>query len=487
MADIHASSIGALGESDDTLALQSALDSLAPGDTLILGTHHFISQSLRVGNGSHLQQSTQAAFTVRGTGLPGFHSSGPWAGETLLTWIGPTDPTTPMMIVDGPIVGLDLGLIHFDCALKAGYGLIVRHAQRSRFSDIIVQNFLTNPYWLRAYQSAADTWNGMSDNTWIQCSSTGPGDPYANGIRIGEDTITSPYAPINPTTLDVCRNTFINCWWACGTNGYGIDVGFADNLVFQSCTTYQGKGLRLTAPLGAITFPTELTFLHCSLSSGIESSGIHPSAGKVLFWPYQVGDGAAVPTTAGAPTALGVTTQGRFFGRWRGLPVTLCSSVLTASVPASSTQETVLGAGYDLPADTMSDQGGVLEISAAGTCVAPNPGRQLTLRTRLGGVSGPIVAERTLTIGPEAIAGCGWSLAARAACRFGGPNGSFIQAGGVFDVGGVMYGSTKAGAAQILNTRVNQLVVITAQWGAIDTSGASVSIGSFRVSYCASP
>ena len=288
------------GTTNDYTAIQNAINSLpAKGGEVILPVPtvgYSIETMLSLGNGSTSAISTKRGITFRGVSGRG---SGDW--ETVkeapvrLIWNGVSGGT--MMEVKGPISGVQLEGIMFDCNSIADTGLKVTHAFGSRFQNVMVEKYTGTAVILTAYSNPTGCSNGANQNTWNNCHAFDPIGTSANGMLIGESSVgASPH-------LNVAQNVFINCT-AAGVDlatSYGLMLRYCDDLTFIQCAYNigsTGKSLHVYATTDSVYFPYACTFINCDIwASTIAITGTWTPNAGFAFLPMPSGEDLQWPAS----------------------------------------------------------------------------------------------------------------------------------------------------------------------------------------------
>lgn len=337
---------GAVGDgaTDDTAAIQAAIDAAGTGNEVYLPEGVFkITQTLMIGDGNDTTFSTINAIAIVGAGMS-WENGGTFSGDqppgTRLHWYGPADGI--MMQVNGPIGGVRIENLTFAgfTGTNPASALVMHHPMWSRFKRLMAQGFNGSAYVIDAYTIHPDTVNGANSNLWEQVNSSHFfAGSAATGITVGVDhTDAFP-------ELDVSLNTFIGCTWYAGTGDdcTGILLQNTDNNCFYHCyssagtdAAHSGGGLRRGEITGATAvagiWPAGNSFVHCAFFPDVRNDD--PTwSGSDTFLSYVTGDGAAIPTDT---TSRGFTFDGNWFGTWNGTPMVSESVGDIAAVPGSS-------------------------------------------------------------------------------------------------------------------------------------------------------
>lgn len=140
---------GAVGDgtTDDTAAIQAALDTVPNGTCIAFPPRTFkITAPLRVGNGSSAAASTRWGITLRGQGpapFPAqFFAGYPSTGTTKILYAGPAGQD--MFDILGPLNGWGLSNMYLDGGLTARYGLSVLSASNGESRNLSFTNIVSS-------------------------------------------------------------------------------------------------------------------------------------------------------------------------------------------------------------------------------------------------------------------------------------------------------------------------------------------------------
>lgn len=300
---------GAVGDgtTNDAAAIQCAINVAKqvffPQATYAIGT------LLTAGNGTSSAVSTQNGVELIGStaGTTSVETS-PVILPTALKWIGAASGI--MLRVDGPMVGMTIRGIVFDCNSLAATGIYTRHMMLSTWQDVVVRKNTGAGIIHESYPFFSGMVQGASKNTFtnirvVDCGTGG------RGIRIGNTAATTG------DILNVAQNVWINCnFGRDGTDAtsFSMYLGFVDNCTFIETQTNasggsSGVGVYVKEPTGTgmENFPDELLFLNCPAISGFTVSGTWAPSSGILCEPYPTSDGEPIPTSA--------FVRGRTFGQ----------------------------------------------------------------------------------------------------------------------------------------------------------------------------
>jgi hypothetical protein len=235
------------------------------------------------------------------------------SAPVIFTWAGAAGGT--MMQILGPIYGIDLFGFELNCAGIAGTGIHFAHPINSKFDQILIQQYTSIGIVHDAYSSMTGLAVGSQHNLFIDVTAKYPA-PGGNGASIGAASLgTSPF-------LDVAQNVYMNCeFWRDGTSSvtYSLRLQFMDNCTFIDCETTalganNGVGIYVVPPAGATGFPAACTFINSPIQGGVSAGAGWTANEGLMFWPYPVGDGEPVPSTATPKQVYGITSKGDYFG-----------------------------------------------------------------------------------------------------------------------------------------------------------------------------
>jgi hypothetical protein len=349
---------GAVGDgvTDDTAAIQNAIDSLPPaGGTIIfeVGTY-LVTSTIEIGDGTNGSISTKSGIVLIGkAGGVGAGEFGAPTGGTRILWGGATNTSTPVIRMNGPIHSCVMTQLVIDCDAKAGRGVELQHPYQCRFTDVQVERYTTRGWMLVSRTNViVGVTQGAMDNTFINCHARDPATSAAEtGLYMdGWDA----------NNIGCSRNVFINCLWLiAGDSGTrAIYLGFVDNNQFIRCTTAWAGGTQLGVGIYAVGstttpgFPGENVFDGCSILGGYTvGSG---TTGSNMFIPYMLSDGQPLTPIDGKTKALNI--DGVLRGGWAGSACTLSGFAdTTTALPADNTTRYFSFSGYNATNVTSTD------------------------------------------------------------------------------------------------------------------------------------
>jgi hypothetical protein len=352
------------GSTDDTTVIQKCIDTVGGIYPIrpLSSKNYSISDTIEIGNGSNSAPSTQNGIAIMGSGAGITESEFAGGGySTRFTWNGVANGL--MFNIQGPIYGINVSGISFDCNHLAGTAVQFNHICDSEWTNVLAFNYVNDAYQWYAYTTPTGCVVGSSGNTFTNVSSKAPGT-NGNGAVFG-----SPAG--NAGELDVARNTWINCeFWrdTANTVGYGMKFQFIDNCTFIECASSPGGGVGLSIfiepPTGTDIkgFPAAITFINCPIlgpQGGADGSWVADET--FFFWPFPVGDGELLPTCPIPGQVLGITTKGEYVGGLRiGTNTTAIKKHLSitgnltfTSIAASFTQDQAINVAGCLVGDTV--------------------------------------------------------------------------------------------------------------------------------------
>lgn len=459
---------GAVGDgiNDDTSAIQSAIHAIpASGGAVTFPPGIYrVTAPLLLGDGSHDAKSGKNGVTLQGFGVGATPAESSSSSVSRIAWDGV--PGGAMLLVNGPIDGLRIEGLVFDCRLassSAAVGLQLNHPFKSVFRSLMVTNFTAFGIDLSAYSNPAGVVIGANHNLWENVHLYSPADG-ATGFRIGADTNGS--AP----HLDVAKNTFINVSvQVIGVDSIGIKFRFTDNLTFVHCdvmaTAAGSAAVLVEPPSGDPMFPNAILFLNSSLMNVVGQSGGWSGTSPLIFWPYPVGDGQTVPS---GTFAAGVTTKGEFFGAWKGMPL-LYSSITESQPIAGTSAETAFNRSYVLPANALTTPGTVVRITAAGrywTTGSP----VITISVKCNGVTVHSFYLPTA----QSASGYGWNVESEFVLAAVGRLGVFKRIRSLGGMGGIGAGISPDSGQVAIDTTNLQEITVTVTWGTVSSSNRIV-------------
>lgn len=323
---------GAVGDgvTDDAAAFQAAINALPErgGRIELLAKTYAIGSRIWVGTGTVSNISSRNGIHIIGRGAgTGDAESIPNTITTTLKWVGSSQSGWELLNVMGPIYGVEISGIRFDCNNLLGGAIYGQHISASKLSDISCTKWTGSAYWFDAFPAPPPGCVTGSNSVVVErMRCIGPSSGInAGGLILGSTTWgSSPH-------VDIAGWVFIKCDWQWANSGAGILLNFVDNVSWYQCTSFRGSGsggfaLQIAPPTGNTgDWPADCAFYSCALGGDIFVNGATPSwapIAKILFIPWNSGDNPNYPTNAGF---TGMTTKGEWFG---ALAPTAGSSVI---------------------------------------------------------------------------------------------------------------------------------------------------------------
>ena len=203
------------GSSDDTTAIQAAINSL-PNDGGIIqfpqASTCKVSSTLTVGDGTTSAVSTKRGVILRGSGLPNTPASAPtFSGYAAtngarLLWAGAA--SGQMLQINGPLQGWGIQILYFDCGSVSGTGAIkVVSAAFADNQNVTVQNCPGNSNVSTSNPLGGYTGVGNVDsfrNHWSNTFVVVPATAAAKGI-----VLTGDAGGTSNTDYNIFESTFV--------------------------------------------------------------------------------------------------------------------------------------------------------------------------------------------------------------------------------------------------------------------------------------
>lgn len=299
------------GVTDDTLAIQSAINSLPNQGGVVFFPigEYIITDTITIGNGTKDNVSSKNCIALIGANNAATNLS-VWAGNngTCIRYKGTA--AKPMLRILGPILNPVIENITLWGEDTASHGIYMTCGGQAKINKVTISSVTQIGLFV-------DIWNGLTvDGTTnnIQCEFTNLFINVAfnpNAVCIKTQAYGSkPNADTNMCTF---RNMFL---LYSGTGGAALYLGFMDASLFQSIHCYKNGD---TNGSHSIVFdgtelegyPHELAFYNISPSTdGYEVKG---TIGNIQFYELMVGDGAPVPNH---PSISGITSSRQIFGQY---------------------------------------------------------------------------------------------------------------------------------------------------------------------------
>lgn len=303
---VNVRDFGAVGDgvTDDTQAIQSAIDSLPNngGIVIIPGGNYKITDTIEIGNGDGEGNfSTKNGIKIIGLG-GGFTQSGTLV-PTTIRYIGVTGDNTCAIRINGRITGVCLSNFLLYCNTAVDTGISITAISGCTFESIKIMG--VNKYGIKLLGGGAPTGNFCTYNLFKQIF-----------IGLTHDNSTGLYISGNTEAHnDAWMNTFILCRiQANADNCIGMHLGYQDSCTFIRChfVTY---GSDYTGVLfdgtEAPNFPCGNCFYDCSVHNTVVRGTIRDNS----FVNHGTYDNETIPNH---PNLKGVTDRGVPFGGWGG-------------------------------------------------------------------------------------------------------------------------------------------------------------------------
>jgi hypothetical protein len=395
---ISVKDFGAVGDgtTDDYAAIQAAI-AAANGTTgakiwFPPGTYR-VTSTVTLGDGSNSQQSTKdhnITLIGAGYGTGADISNTQINGASRILYDGTTNSTAAVVALQGPLHNNAICDLQLDCNSKAGIGLNVIHVTQNSFDRVTVRNYTNIGYNLTSRNNfPSGCAYGNADNRFYDCYALQPANTSAIAIVATSGVSTSTSLVGLP---DTARCVFIGGSFVYGgnTGSYGAYLAGADNNQFWNCLFYPSSGssggydVWMEPWTGSPSFPLENNFIGCGMTRGVSGSSTGPTYGN-FFWPFQTGDGAAVPSLATAQT---MTYQGKTYingvRAWRGRQITQFDS----QTPQSTTSNTFVDVtGYSVSLAVNSDS--KLRVTFTGSAAKSTSGQGFFILSIDGTQYGP--------------------------------------------------------------------------------------------------
>lgn len=307
---------GAIGDgtTDDTIAIQAAINSLEAGGGIVWFPRgvYKITSTLTAGNGSASGPSSINGIKLIGEG--GWHyenifAAGDFTSTSAVTLLWGSASASTMLEVHGPITSFELSGMLLNGNDVAARCLTTYHICNSAMTDVEMVNFTAVGWYHTAYKTPADTYIGACDNTFTRVRIHQSGVAGISCHTVGESAAT-------PGNLDVARNSYHDCTFIApdDATASAIVLQFCDLLSFHNCFFYspgssRAAPLRVVPPTGNTYFPSGIVFYNSPTIGTVVISGTWtppdaPSWGNnsgIHFYPF---------TSDGIGTEPGGTYQG---------------------------------------------------------------------------------------------------------------------------------------------------------------------------------
>lgn len=291
------------GSTDDTDAIQAAIDSLPDGGGTVYfpaGTY-MISRIITVGTGNGAdKKSTKNAIKLVG-------ASSNWSGSTIGVTLKPANHIGAILKVTGFINNVVIEGFQLMCNGMADFGIHITACQRSKFRNIEIFNPAFCGLGVIGGDAPTGNYNVYNDFEDILVTLYTLG---STGLCMDGN-----YSAQNDTwitSFDRCRFQAMEGAQNCTCARFL----FVDSITFRRChfTNYDttGYGVEFNA-IGHNTFPCGIGFYDCSISSTIVVESDTDKMRPCYFIGHGTHDNEVLPTN---PKLIGVTDTGIPFNGW---------------------------------------------------------------------------------------------------------------------------------------------------------------------------
>jgi len=321
---------GAKGtQTDDTLAIQAAIDSLPPrgGTVYFPGGDYRISQTIVIGDGDGgTAFSTRNGIKLVGEGA-GFAVYDPYRVPTMITAF---KPMPAVIDVRGRICDVHIEDIFISGALQADVGIKLQAISGTVLKNLKVAQF--KEIGLLITGGAAPTGNYNIFNQFDNLSVASTQDGHI-GLYMDGD-----YGVQNDTWLSSFRTCRFDT--ASAKNAIGAWFKFVDSISFYRChfACYDPSciGIIFDA-LDNHNFPSGMAFYDCSIYSIEVYENFNHKIRKQYFYGYGTYDNEKIPTH---PKLIGITDDGGVFN----LELPSTTQVVEAPVEVAAKEEPAIPA-----------------------------------------------------------------------------------------------------------------------------------------------
>jgi hypothetical protein len=375
------------GVTDDTVAIQATINAAGSQSIVFFpaGTY-VISATLNIGNGVGAGGTATTASNINSIKLLG-QGSGVIPGGTnvgtRIKWAGVALGT--MVSINGPIVGVSMEGLTWDCYATAAIGIYLLHNRMAVWKDVQVYNCVGGPGWfIDSYNDTPGGYAGGCQNmVFIEC---GCYSYNANTtlLKIGRTTQGTGQK------LDVSENTWIGGEWrqdsATGTC-WAIDIYYADGNAFYNVQTATGNGIvanvRFNYSASYPGFPSNFVFNSGSYQGFAETgTWTGPINGVASFYCF----GGTVPALPGR--IYGTDTTGEPFGAYPlGTPTAQSNTGFSAALNASVGTQQYFSLGTTIVANEFNVLGTVGLLKVGGTITCGTAAANITFSLWLDGVN----------------------------------------------------------------------------------------------------
>lgn len=474
--DVRSSGAKGDGTTDDTVAIQAAIDSLSAtgGEVRFPAGTYRITSTVNIGNGTSSAASTRNNVGLVGVGA-GNSSSETTApnAATKIVWAGSASGT--MFEFKGPISGVRMRDIFLSCGnfgSHANTAILANHVFNSHFADLEMDSCGSYAIKDYAYDNPTGVVIGANNVIWDNVSIYSNGVTTASGVQIGAASDANPAG----SHLDVAKQSFRSVNIGAGSSGTAIDLRFTDNIAFDRLNVTSGLvGIKVTQVVSnTFKFPQASACYLCNIvaTTPIDDSTWTGTVIGMMFLPYNNDQDLLANPVGTNGWSTGFGTDGRLWGRWKS-GSTLYTASTSSSAIASTATETAFSKSYVIPANHLGAVGTILRVRASGKySTTGTPALSLYFRIGGTGVDGNIISSAAFTTA-SSVSNYGWSATADLIVRAVGLSGTAQMGYSNFGLGGTVATSSATSGTFTLATTVANTLYATALWG---TSSASNTI-----------
>ncbi len=451
---------GGIFEAMNTLPTTGGKVQMPSGTVNIAGT-------LIIGKGTATTQSTNNAISLVGQGSG--RSSGiaiPTSAGTTLFWVGAAGGTVVQVL--GPIGNVEIRDVMIDGnAGGADIGLDIVHSYLSVYYNVYITGWNAIGVRSQAVDFAFPNMvAGNNSNRFDTVEVVGGTGGAANiACQFGQAV------PNVNSVFDFASNYISNT--AClGGSGIGANIRFADNNTFLM-TSFNGAvaALKFTEIAGT-GFPTSNWFTQCPMLNLLTSTAGFVALTPNWFFPLTTGEFSQDLGLVEAMGTAGVDSFGKYFGKFSNSP-TLYANVNTSAAIANTAADTAFAKSYTIPATKLNKVGAVGRITAGGRfSTTGTPTINFTFF-----LDALPVAKYVLTTG-SGVTNDAFTLSTSFGINTIGALGVLLIGPGTGTTGG--FSGTNATVAssvvgqQSLDTTVDHVLTLKAQWGTANPSNTTV-------------
>ena len=299
------------GVTDDTLAIQSAINSLPNQGGVILFPigEYIITDTITIGNGTKDSVSTKNCISLIGANNAATNLS-VWAGNngTCIRYKGTA--AKPMLRILGPILDPVIENITLWGEDTATHGIYMTCGGQAKINKVTISSVTQIGLFIEVWEGL--TVDGTPNN--IQCEFT---NLFINVAFNPNAVCIKTQAYGNKPNVDTNMCTFRNMFLLYnGTGGAALYLGFMDTSLFQSIHCYKngetnGSHSIVFDGTELEGYPHELAFYNISPST--DGYDVKGTIGNIQFYELMVGDGAPVPDY---PSISGFTSSRQIFGQY---------------------------------------------------------------------------------------------------------------------------------------------------------------------------